>query len=210
MHYASDGAHTYFVKEDDVVYRYTTREAPRPASVEPVPVAEESLLPDAPAEAAAPEPPSEPVAEEWGPPVLDAQPADIQPAPARPLLGPLEDLSVVPLEELPSPVAIQPIAPPSAPAPVVVSTPPPAPVPSNGGFVPESPETAYQPAPVSMPPVVVPQQPPATPAPPQPAPEGPAMPTVAPVAPAAPVAPLQDAGLIRETFLRPRPRQGDA
>jgi hypothetical protein len=82
---------------------------------------------------------------------------------------------------------------------------------ANGGFVPESPETAYQPVPVAMPaPIVVPLQAVAQSAPPyippQAAPPAPAMAPMAPVASATPVA---DAGLIRDTFLRPRPRTDD-
>ena len=71
--------------------------------------------------------------------------------------------------------------------------------------MPESPETAYQPAPLSMPPIVVPQQP---------APAGaPSASGIQPIVPRAPITPAPQAtpevGLIRDTFLRPRPRQGD-
>jgi hypothetical protein len=36
------------------------------------------------------------------------------------------------------------------------------------------------------------------------------MPSISPVAPVAPAAAVPDVGLIRDTFLRPRPRQGDS
>jgi hypothetical protein len=79
-------------------------------------------------------------------------------------------------------------------------------------FMPESPETPYQPAPVSMPPIVVvpshhstlPAQPARAVAPQHTAPA----PDLAPVTPVPPMQ-IADAGLIRETFLRPRPRPGD-
>jgi signal peptidase I len=218
MHYSNGTAHTYFVKEDDVVYRYTTyAKAPQPAPVA-TPLSDR-VLPDAPdtedaadapveddfaAFADGVDPLPEPLAAEPAPsaaPEWD-EPAAFEPPPP-----------VVPVEELPSIAPVfhaapaQPIAVP-APAPPAPAAPPAAPLApaaAAGGFMPESPETAYQPAPLSMPPIVVPQQP---------APAGaPSASGIQPIVPLAPITPAPQAtpevGLIRDTFLRPRPRQGD-
>jgi signal peptidase len=203
MHVVRGSEHTYFIKEDDAIYRYVTHDGEgghdekhgvvgpllppivsRPAS-EP--------KPEWPVQPVEPEPlaPSEPAFE---------APVDPSPTAVEPTLEPIEVFfgdapPVVPVEELPSatlPIELTP--PPAAP-------PGPTPGPSPT-FVPESPETSYQPSPVATPaPIVVPQ--------PQPRPQVP-MTAPLPVAPGTPAdVQVPEVGLIRDTFLRPRPRVGD-
>jgi signal peptidase I len=232
MEYANEGVHTYFVKEDDAVYRYVAH-ADKPSPAAPAPA--EAPEPEAPATDDAPLaheglsalPPLE--AETWTPSFTDGalgEPAPIVPVEELPQFAPLVQLPT------PFPASLPPLAPASAPAPVPAAPTPAAPVsvpapaaaapapaaaqsaPALSAFVPESPETSYQPAPVATPaPIVVPQH--ATPASP-PATHAPAARAVAgngivPIAPAAPLpVDAPDVGLIRDTFLRPRPRTDDS
>jgi len=218
MHYANDTAHTYFVKEDDVVYRYTTyAKTPQPAPLA-TPLSDQ-LLPDA---SAAEDDAAAPVEDDFAA-FADGvdplpEPLPVEPAPAPAPAAHWEEPAayeppppVVPVEELPSIAPVFHAAPPQpisipAPAPVAPVPAPIAPAAADEGFVPESPETAYQPlsTPLSMPPIVVPQQP---------SPAAPTASGIQPIVPLAPITPAPQAtpevGLIRDTFLRPRPRQGD-
>ncbi|MDX6503678.1 MAG: hypothetical protein QOE29_803, partial [Gaiellaceae bacterium] len=100
MHYSAGGGHTYFVKEDDVVYRYTAYER---APVPPAAEAEAEQAPDAVLHVLSPEPEAYPApvlaplptltpvaaAESWSAPDYRAPQLETPPAP------------VVPVEELP-------------------------------------------------------------------------------------------------------------